>query len=177
MRYKNGLVYKVSEIKTYEIDLPKETLIERLIEQDGICRDDDSNGYPIRFLCFKNGEFLVTGMSNDYDSRQFFLQGETVGENGKTKIRVESVKNKSRPMSSVTRMVFNIIYTIICIALLIITGTVLEPQIILMLVLLLVMSFVSVNMSFKERKAIPYDQEIVLREVERRINGAIHWDK
>ena len=177
MRFKNGLFYKVSELRTYEIDLPKETVIERLIEQDGICRDDDSNGYPIRFLCFKNGEFLVTDMSNDYDSRQFFLQGETVSENGKTKIKVESVKNKSRPATSVTRTVFNIIYVIICIALLIVTGTVLEPSTILMLVLLVVMSFASVNMAFKERKAIPYDEEIMLREIERRINGAILWDK
>ena len=173
--FKNGLFFKVKPIKEYELNIERDIVLERLIAQNGVCRDEDSNGLPIEFRCFKDGTFWVND-TNRKRNRQFLLQGELLSENGKTKIKVDSVKDKSVFAFSVFGYVF--------LGVVILAGVVhilvFEPNFDALLLskygLALVVCGALIGMSFKEKASIPVDEKVMLNEIERRINGVIRWN-
>lgn len=173
-KYKNGLHFKVEQLKTYEIDLPKEDVIRRLIEQDGFCRNDDTNGYQLEFNCYKDGLFLVIDPGFD---RQVFLQGYVESEQGKTIVNVEKVKAKGRFLSSVISTAICFIISIVITVFTFMNGGFNEIEDFLKLALILVLPIFSISAEFKEKNAIPTDTEIMLKEIDNRINGVIRWDE
>ncbi|MBR6533683.1 MAG: hypothetical protein IKT44_04580 [Clostridia bacterium] len=172
-KFKNGLHYKVEPLKTYEIDLPKKDVIHRLIEQDGFCRNQDSNGYQLEFNCYKDGFFLVIDPGFD---RQVFLQGYVGSEMDKTIVKVETVKAKGRFLSSVISTVICFIISIIIAVFTFSNDGFTEVEDFLKLAVILVLPILSISAEFKEKKAIPVDTDIMLNEIENRINGVIRWD-
>lgn len=174
-KYKNGLHFKVEPLKTYEIDTPKEDVIHRLIEQDGFCRNQDSCGYPLEFVCYKNGYFLVKD-PNGID-KQVFLQGNVESENDKTVVKVEKVKAKGRFLSSVISTAICFIISIVITVFTFMNGGFNKIEDFLKLALILVLPILSISAEFKEKNAIPADTEIMLKEIDNRINGVIRWDE
>lgn len=174
MKFKNGLIYKVEPLKTYEIDLPKEDVIYRLREQDGFCRNQDSNGYELEFECFKSGKFFVKDPGTI--DRQAFLQGDVIVQNGKSVVRLEKVEQKGEFVYSIISTVFISVISIVAIALKIWKGGLNDFKDLISVLLLLTLPIMSISLELKEKKAIPTDTEIMLKEVDQRILGVVRWD-
>ena len=59
MRFKNGLKYRVTPFKEYEIELPRDEVMYKLKQQAQICRDEDSNGVELQFTYYNDGDFIL----------------------------------------------------------------------------------------------------------------------
>ena len=178
MKFKNGIFFKVEPLKTYEIDLPKEDVIYRLREQDGYCRNENSEKRTIEFVCSKKGDFLVKDL-NYYINQLVFLQGKTVARNEKTVVEVFTVKSRGVLVEGIVDAFFSIVSIGICFWVMFrflndIKDMVFELFIILGL--LAVMTLFSLARLIKKKKAIPVDTDIMLNEIEQRINGVVRWD-
>ena len=176
MRFKNNLFYDVEPIKEYSLNIQRDIVIDRLMQQSGVCRDEDSNGLPITFICFKDGTFLLNDTYSRWH-RQFFLQGETVCEDGKTKIRIASVKDKTAFGLELFGLIFSALVFIVCAYISFISDRSFSTAMLLRFGLPLLMCVAFGFMAFKEKTAIPLDEKIMLTQIERRINGVIHWDE
>ena len=174
MRFRNGIHYKVEPLKSYELDIPKEDVIYRLREQDGFCRNEDSCGYPLEFVCYKKGDFFVKDPGRV--DRQVFLHGYLVAENDKTIVNVESVKIKGSFVYSIITNAICFMISFFLIIFLFLKGGFTGVVDLLKLLLALVLPILSMMIDFKEKNAIPADTEIMLNEIENRINGVIRWD-
>ena len=173
--FKNGLFFKVKPIKEYELNIERNIVLERLMEQSGVCRDEDSNGLHIEFRCFKDGTFWVNDTNRKRD-RQFLLQGEVLSENGKTKIKVDSVNDKSAFAFSVFGYVFLGVVVLAGVVHILVFEPNFDALLLSKYVLALVVCGILIGMSFKEKVSIPVDEKIMLNEIERRINGVIKWN-
>lgn len=174
MKFRNGLAYRVSPLKSYEIDLTKEDVIYRLREQDGFCRNQDSNGYELEFECFKSGDFLVK-VPGKFD-RQVFLQGDIVVQNGKSVVRVEKVERKGEFIFSIIGSLLISVISVVAIILMIWNGQFTDIKDFITLALVLISPIIFISSELKEKKAIPMDTEIMLKEIDQRILGVIRWD-
>ncbi len=175
MKFKNGIFFKVEPLKTYEIDLPKEHVIYRLREQDGYCRNENSENRVIEFVCSKKGDFLVKDL-NHYINQLVFLQGKTVARNGKTVVEVFTVKSRGVLVEGIFDAFFSIISIGICFWVMLRFLNNIVFELFIILGLLSVVTLLSLARLIKKKKAIPVDTDIMLNEIEQRINGVVRWD-
>lgn len=175
MKFRNGLSYKVEPLKTYELALPKEDVIYRLREQDGYCRNKSTSDQTLEFVCSKKGNIEVCN-PNYHKDQHVFLQGEMTTENGKTLVKVFTVKRKGLLFEAIVSAVGSFITTGACLWLMLRFLKDVDPVVWILFAFLLVTTPLSLSRFFKKKEAIPVDTEIMLNEIENRINGVIRWD-
>lgn len=175
MRFKNGLNYRVTPFKEYEIELPWDEVMYKLEQQAQICRDEDSNGVELQFTYYNDGDFILNDCTRD--GRQSFLQGEILDQNGKTAIKVMKVERKGYFVASIISAILILIIFIICLCFMLASAKDVPTTEWLKLSVLPLIFVFSIDRSIKEKNMAPLDEEIMLREIERRINGVIRWDE
>ena len=89
--------------KTYEFDIQQRDVIERLRQQQGSCHLSGCRlglrTLELAFTCDKNGFFKIyedfPTIRNKKLFRAYFVCGEVLEENGKTKVKVYTVRDRA----------------------------------------------------------------------------------
>ena len=92
---KTTIFTEVLDETVIEVNEPKATLIKKLMAQERYCRELDSDGNMLRFSCAKNGTMAV---SNSADGNPFYIRGEVCEQDGKTVVKLYSVRSRGTPL-------------------------------------------------------------------------------
>ena len=96
---------KVLEEQTFDVQTDLSTAIERLCETEDWDCETDTLGNPLQFGCNKKGKFVVYSAPRQQrstsarlvDDRIYYLTGKVTAENGKTCVKVRTLKNRAAP--------------------------------------------------------------------------------
>ena len=84
---------KILEEVTVESSVGFEETIAKLREQQGPCSDENSFGVRMWFSCTKKGVIRFTNSRGEYGYSIYFIEGRVVEQNGKTFVKIYSMKN------------------------------------------------------------------------------------
>ena len=84
---------KIVEEITVESSVGFEETIAKLREQQGPCSDENSFGVRMWFSCTKKGVIRFTNSCGEYGYSIYFVEGRVVEQNGKTFVKIYSMKN------------------------------------------------------------------------------------
>lgn len=178
---KKKLFEKYFDHEVHTINLSRKTVIERMRQMNGNCRNEDSEGWHFQFHCNKRGNFFVdragdNGTTPDYNNA-FFVRGRIFEENNQTKIEFCSVQIKGSKFDMYFSAVFSVISFIAIIAVLILTKIEFTSK---LLVCVLLMAFNVAYPFFRTRNEFNHkdvDLTNMRAEVLRRIDAVNKWDK
>ena len=88
---------KIIDTTEIEVKADYNVTIERLKDQQGICRETDSRQINMEFLCHDDGRFCVCNCSRHRKRREFnrlySVIGQVETEQDKTKVKIYSLYN------------------------------------------------------------------------------------
>lgn len=167
---------KISQGK-YEIFTTKADAINKFMKLQGICRQNLSEKEAIRFYCDKKGEILITNppsrdIRNDNSTT---LSAQVLEEGGKTYVTYYTRFDES---NRVLKLVFLAIYFLMLIG----SGIFIifsENKInyLPMLILSLILLVSELRSVANEKANSPKDSEILIEELERKVEAVNLWDK
>ncbi len=158
----------------------RNVVIDRLIQQNGSCRSNDTYGGYLCFRCDKNGRFRVDDSGNSRYSdryRTHYVEGEVLEENGKTVVKIYSVHSK---MLKIVRYVTTIIAAIYCICAFILMSYLdsgISTKLVVAVLPVAFVYFIVFSRMNKESKNKSVDFEIMKQEVINRVEAVKLWDK
>ncbi len=171
---------KISEGK-FEVFTSKEDAIDKFMQLQGYCVDQINGGEDsIEFICLKNGKMVIGDIPKRRSTENATkLYAKVIEEDGKTYVSYYTSFSK-----------FNFVYDLIFIiflSLLSVGGTIftgifaIETKEKVYLPVLFALCLVGWIFRFisktKERKNSPKDSEIMIKELEKRVNAVNYWDK
>ena len=161
----------------YEVFTTKEDAIDKFMQMQGICREKISGDNLIEFYCQKNGKIIITNpptkhIENDNSTNLF---AEISEQDGKTYISYYTAFSKS---SNVSKMIFISIYLLMAVFAIVFT-IISKAEIYYLPILICSLIFFGIKLfaSTKEEKASPADSEILIKELEKRVEAVNKWDK
>ena len=167
---------KISQGK-YEVFTSKADAIDKFMQMQGICREELSNEKLIEFYCSKKGEITITNPPTrrveNYNSTILFA--EILEEGGKTYIAYHTVFSKSNTIAKSFSYAMSIIAAIVAIIFAIIAANKTAPLIVL--VFGLAFFVFQLFTTSKEEENSPKDSEILIKELEKRVEAVNLWDK
>ena len=98
---KSTIFTKILEETIVEVKTNKPDAINKLILQNGKCRNTITEQENLWFYCHKNGKFLVSDWNPYSSSRHnnntlcYYVKGRVVIENGKTLVKIYSIYSRS----------------------------------------------------------------------------------
>ena len=98
---KNTIFNKILEETVVEVKTNKPDAINKLIMQNGKCRNTTTDQDYLWFYCHKNGKLLVSDWNPYSSSRHnhntlcYYVMGRVVVENGKTLVKIYSLYSRS----------------------------------------------------------------------------------
>ncbi len=172
---------KISEGK-FEVFTSKEDAIDKFMQLQGYCVDQINGGEDsIEFICLKNGKMVI----GDIPKRRYAMENATklyakvIEEDGKTYVSYYTSFSK-----------FDFVYDLLFIifALLVLVGVTIFKGIFaietkekihlpVLYALCLVGGVFRFISKIKEKKNSPKDSEIMIKELEKRVNAVNYWDK
>ena len=167
---------KISQGK-YEIFTTKADAIDRFMQMQGVCREEISGENPIQFYCSKKGKIVITNpptrhIEKDNSTNLF---AEILELDGKTYVTYYTAFSKS---SNVLKLIFLAIYILMAVfaIVLCIVG---EDKTYYLPILLLALVFFGIKLfaCTKAEKNSPKDSEILIKELEKRVEAVNLWDK
>ena len=161
----------------FEIFTTREDAIDKLIQLQGICTEELDNEQPIEFYCSKNGKIIIASPPRrDYEhSSSTELFAEVVTEGSKTFVTYYTKFSKFDNVSKLIYFAFRILTCIIAIIIAVISK--LNPIKIMLLFLCLVSFFFWSSTFSKEGLHSVNDSDIMIKELEKRVNAVNLWDK
>lgn len=180
MKIKSGLFTEVKFLKKLYSDEPVKDTISKLMQQNGFCRETDTNREPIEFFCTKKGYIWVDEPASSRgrgNARIFSVRAQVEEENGKTVVNIYSVYDK-------TEKPFR--YFAIAIYLLIILGYIASvfvfglPLTVKALLTMLLAGFFVFWLAFstsKEKGAKTKDIDIMVNEIVKRVEAIKRWNE
>ncbi len=95
---KSTIFTKIIDEETIEVNESFAVTIERLKQQQGVCRETDSRQIPLEFFCHDDGRVCVCNYSRhrlrrEYN-RLYSVVGEVISEEGKTKVIIYSLYSR-----------------------------------------------------------------------------------
>lgn len=176
---KSNAFRTVKLVKTIELKIDKETAIERLQSLENSCYTRDGNDELIVFYCTDKGQLAVTGRVN---SRAFSsmrvndVRGQIENEGGKTVVKIYSVHDRS---VTIFKWIYSIVYAlglVISIVNVFLTRRSLTVDEIISAIFGAGIAVVFFSINYSENKNTNSDFEIMVREIERRLEAAERWD-
>lgn len=161
----------------YEIFTQREDAIDKFMQMQGVCRENISGENLIRFYCTKKGKITITnpptrGMENENSTNLFATVTEQDGRTYVTYYTAFSRLGNAMKMISLAigmlMVVLTIVFTI---------AVEFKIQYLLCLVLALMAFGVKFFIGAKEEKNAPKDSEILIKELEKRVEAVNLWDK
>lgn len=178
---KNTIFTKIIEQSELEVKADFKTTIERLKDQQGICRETDSRQVTLEFFCHDDGRICICNYSRRRQRRDtnrlYSVIGQVVTEEEKTKVKIYSIFNRINyflsAVAAVLYLVMFALYFIIAYKAGIVPGT--KD---LYLLILSVFAILLYPLSFrKEKRTKEADLYIMKNEIIKRVNAIDKWDK
>ena len=161
----------------YEVFTTKENAIDKFRQMQGICREEISGENRIEFFCTKKGKIYITNPSTrHYEngiSTKLFAQ--ILNKDGKTYITYYTSFSKANNVLKTINIVIDLLMAIFLIAVIIIEKV--RTYYLPIFVLCLVAFGIKLFFATKEEKNSPKDSEILIKELEKRVEAVNLWDK
>ena len=161
----------------YEVLTTKEDAIDKFMQMQGVCREKISEENRIQFYCSKKGKIVITNPPRGNSTSRLLntnstnLYAEVREKDDKTYITFYTAFNK---FNNVIKLIFLTMNIIIAIFAIVSADKTASPIILLLCLAFFV--FVLYNAS-NEKNNSPTDSEILIKELEKRINAVNLWDK
>lgn len=177
---------KVLDEQTFVIKTNLPTAIRRLQEMQGPCYQEDSQRNTLVFHCKNNGKFFLknyhyrhghrSSHPHPEEIRTYYMAGRVVCENGKTCVKVRTLKNRAAPFVHLLSLLPITMY------LAILADTFLKAKawhivFVVALVLLAVYVWDILAHVTRERNNKELDLEIMREEITRRIDAIDKWEE
>ena len=167
---------KISQGK-YELFTTKQDAIDKFMQMQGVCREEISGEKPIEFYCTKKGKIIITNpptkrVENENSTNLF---AEILEQDGKVYVDYYTSFSKSNNILNSIFLAVYFLIAVLAIVLTIYTHTKIYYLPILFLELLL-FGF-KLFSATKEEKNSPMDSEILINELEKRVEAVNLWDK
>lgn len=99
---KSTVFKKILDQTTLEINVPYETMVQRLRAQEGACYEIDHLDYNFYFHCNKKGVFRINssaptshpGNRSEAVYRSYYILGKVLSEQNKSKIHIYTVNDR-----------------------------------------------------------------------------------
>ncbi|MBE6757559.1 MAG: hypothetical protein E7552_03280 [Ruminococcaceae bacterium] len=161
----------------YEILTTRVDAINKFMQLQGVCRGEISGQNAIEFYCQKNGKITITNpptrrAENDNSTNLF---AEILEEDGKTYVSYYTAFSKSSNVLKIILLVTYLLIAIFAVAVTIIGRG--ETYYLPILVLGLALFGTKLFAGAKEEKNFPKDSEILINELEKRVEAVNLWDK
>lgn len=161
----------------FEVFTTKADAIDKLIQMQGICREEISGENAIQFYCLKNGKITITNpptrrVENDNST---ILFGRVIEKDGKTYVTYYTAFSKSNNVTKLIFLLMDFLMAAISIVYVVLSKTQMYylPILILALPLFCFKFFVGT----KEEKNSKTDSEILIKGLEKRVEAVNYWDK
>ncbi len=166
-----------------DLQVTPEVAIERLIAQNGLCRDNDKQGSALIFYCTQNGEFSVYNASrrSPTDSRIYSVRGEIFAENEKTKAVIYTVHDRATRGSRWILLFVSLLIAAVYIFFQFLTHSPIDHSLLTGYALLCTLLFVGAIIfthrhTNKEEQHKDEDIHIMKTEMLRRLEAVNRWD-
>ncbi len=167
---------KISQGK-FEICTTKADAIDKFMQMQGVCREELSSENLIEFYCSKKGKIIITNPPTkrveSHNSTNLFA--DVVEQDGKTYVTYCTAFNKT---NNILNLILIIVYLLIGIFAVIFAITdgnkIYYLPVLLLGVLLFGYKFFS---NTKEEKNSLKDSEIMIKELQKRVEAVNLWDK
>ncbi|MBO5211470.1 MAG: hypothetical protein J6B80_06025 [Clostridia bacterium] len=161
----------------YQLLTTKADAIDKLMQMQGVCREEISGENAIQFYCLKNGKITIINpptrrVENDNST---ILFGRVIEKDGKTYVTYYTAFSKSNNVTKLIFLLMDFLMAAISIVYVVLSKTQMYylPILILALPLFSFKFFVGT----KEEKNSKTDSEILIKELEKRVEAVNYWDK
>ncbi len=178
---KSTAFIKILDETIIETSESLDATIDRLMQQQGVCYQKDSQNNPLEFTCTQKGKLWVNSpyrRSNTISMhRAHYVRGEVfVAEDGKTKVSICTVHNRTAMFLRWFEVLLFMIVLTLYISLDFITR--MPVQLLLLeLILGIVLLIVLLANNNGERKNKTADMEIMKSEIIRRVEAVKRWEE
>ena len=161
----------------FEIRTTKADAIDKFMQMQGVCREELSGDNSIEFYCSKKGKIAITNPPRTHieykNSTNLFA--EIIEEDGKTYVTYYTVYSPFNNVLKFISLIMSIAMAIIAIVLAVANvGKTASPIILGFCLLIFVFQLFN---SAKEQKNSPKDSEIMIKELQKRVEAVNLWDK
>lgn len=161
----------------FEIYTSKADAIDKFMQMQGVCREQISGENQIEFYCSKRGEIIISDppKRNRTITNSTNLFAEIIEQDGKTYVTYYTKFDKP---NNILNIIFITLYSIIVmfyIAFAISKGNI--SVYLIFLILVLVFWIFKLRDATWEKSNSPKDSEILIKELEKRVEAVNLWDK
>ena len=164
---------KISQGK-YEIFTTKDDAINKLMQVQGICRQNINDEEPIQFYCSKKGKIAISspqGRRRGSPVNATNLHAEVIEQDNKTYVTFYTGFHR---IIHALNIITTLIYVFTAIFAVVIQNNIL---LLLMATLYLASLVFELSVTEKGKRNSPKDSEILIKELEKRIDAVNNWDK
>lgn len=176
---KSNCFYTVLDETTLELDVSLEDTISRLRKQQGVCRESDSDGTALEFICTRKGYLriydIVRPSSRSSIHRMYYLRGQVVSENGKTKITYATVYDRTEIVTRWISIIFEVLLLILCVAIQIFNRAPVMEYMFFALCLVISVG-ITLSRTKSEVGGKTTDIEIMKKELQNRVEAVSRWN-
>ena len=167
---------KISQGK-YEVYTTKADAIDKFMQMQGACREKIGEDNPIQFYCSKRGRLSITNPPRRYieNTNSTSLFARVIEQDGKTYVSYYTVFNRFINALKVISLTLTIAMAVLAIALNV--ANLVKTFSTLGLILCVGFFVFRLLNTANEKQSAPKDSEIMVKELEKRVEAVNHWDK
>lgn len=161
----------------YEVFTQKEDAIRKFRKLQVGCREKLSEGQSIEFRCSKKGKIIITNPPTRHvqNTNSTELFAEVIEEDGKTYVTYYTKFSKANNVFKLILLSGDLILVILAIIFSIMSVNK-EPAFVILILGLLFFTFRLIT-GIKEDRNSPKDSDIMIKELEKRVEAVNLWDK
>lgn len=157
----------------FEIRTTKADAIDKFMQMQGICREELSSENLIEFYCSKKGKIAITNPPKRRieHTNSTNLFAEIIEEDGKTYVTYFTVYSHFNNVLKFISLIMLIIAIVLAVAN---VDKTVSPIVLVFCLLFFVFQLFNIA---KEQKNSPKDSEIMIKELQKRVEAVNLWDK
>lgn len=168
---------KILDETTIESSVGVAETIEKLREQQGPCSDEDSFGIRKYFSCTKKGVIRFTDSSGNYGSDLYFVEGRVLEQDGKTVVKIYSLKSRTEKFDFWYKTIVSALFTIAIVVNAIITKQLFTEATAFLLATWFLLIATAVSGMLRREKNKEFDIEVMKNEIIERVEAIKRWDE
>ena len=161
----------------YEIFTTKADAIDKFMQMQGMCREEISGENRVVFYCSNKGQITLTNppTRRGYRWNSTNLSAEITQQDGKTYVTYYTAFSEFNHVLKLSSLIIDIVMAVLAIIL----GIISADKIVSLVPFGLFAAFFVVQLviSVKQKGNSPKDSEILIKELENRINAVNQWDR
>ena len=161
----------------YELFTTKEDAIVKLMQMQGLCREEISDYQRLEFYCSKKGKITVTNPPSKHieNTLSTTLYAEIIEQEGKTYVAYHTVYSNGNNVLKIISLVLLAAMSVLAVIFALGHSDKKAPFV----VFALCCAFFILQLinTLKEKKSAPEDCRILIKELEKRVEAVNLWDK